>query len=87
MKFKITLISLVIVSSILWITHLPDSNQDYAQFDNPTRIITTDWTIAETLALQAPLVGVGDTKEYATWVSEPVLNDNIVDLGLRSQPI
>ena len=87
MKFKITLISLVIVSSILWIIHLPDSNQDYAQFDNPTRIITTDWTIAETLlALQAPLVGVGDTKEYATWVGEPVLNDNIVDLGLRSQP-
>jgi len=87
MKLKIALICLIIVSCLLWGMCLPDYQTAHVQSDKPQRIITTDWTIAETLrVLQAPLVGVGDKKEYATWVSEPILNDDVVDLGLRSQP-
>lgn len=87
MKLKIILICLIIASCILWAMHLPNFQSKHEQLDKQHRIITTDWTIAETLlALQAPLVGIGDKKEYATWVSEPVLNDDVIDLGLRSQP-
>lgn len=48
---------------------------------------TVDWTVAETLiALGEPPVAVGDIKSYQTWVSEPKLAEDTVDLGIRLQP-
>ncbi|WP_226692983.1 MULTISPECIES: ABC transporter substrate-binding protein [Rodentibacter] len=48
---------------------------------------TVDWSVAETLIAlgQAPLA-VGDVKSYQTWVIEPQLPANIIDLGVRLQP-
>lgn len=55
--------------------------------DQPQRIITTDWSVAETLlTLDAPLVGVGDIIQYNNWVITPIIPDDVMDLGLRSQP-
>ncbi len=51
------------------------------------RLVTVDWTVAETLiALGAPPVGMAQTDSYRTWVQEPALPANLVDIGLRSQP-
>ncbi|MBP6116654.1 MAG: ABC transporter substrate-binding protein [Neisseriaceae bacterium] len=51
------------------------------------RVITSDWTVAETLmALQHPPLGVGDKRAYERWVIEPRLPSSSVDLGLRTQP-
>ena len=48
---------------------------------------TVDWSVAETLIAlgEAPLA-VGDVKSYQTWVIEPALPKNTVDLGVRLQP-
>lgn len=52
-----------------------------------SRIITTDWAIAETLAaMGTPPVGVGDLRSYRSWVIEPALPSDTVDVGLRTQP-
>ncbi len=48
---------------------------------------TVDWSVAETLiALGQPPLAVGDIQSYQTWVIEPKLPDNTVDLGVRLQP-
>ncbi len=52
-----------------------------------TRYATVDWSVAETLiALEQPPLAVGDVKSYQTWVMEPKLPENTVDLGIRLQP-
>ncbi|WP_434777883.1 ABC transporter substrate-binding protein [Neisseria sp. Ec49-e6-T10] len=51
------------------------------------KVITVDWTIAETLiALDAPPIAIGDKKAYQRWVKEPKLSATTVDLGSRVQP-
>ncbi|WP_392564006.1 ABC transporter substrate-binding protein [Orbus wheelerorum] len=51
------------------------------------QIITTDWSIAETLLmLNAPVVGIGDVVQYNNWVVMPNIPNNVIDLGLRAQP-
>ncbi|WP_244154886.1 iron-siderophore ABC transporter substrate-binding protein [Rodentibacter heidelbergensis] len=48
---------------------------------------TVDWSVAETLiALEHPPLAVGDVKSYQTWVREPKLPHNTIDLGIRLQP-
>ncbi|OOF58214.1 iron ABC transporter substrate-binding protein [Rodentibacter myodis] len=48
---------------------------------------TVDWSVAETLiALGQPPLAVGDVKSYQTWVIEPRLPNNTLDLGIRLQP-
>ncbi|MBD3894913.1 ABC transporter substrate-binding protein [Halomonas sp. ML-15] len=50
-------------------------------------IASIDWTLAETLvAIDASPHGVAQTDAYHEWVGEPRLNDQVIDLGLRSQP-
>jgi iron complex transport system substrate-binding protein len=54
---------------------------------DPPSIATLDWTLAETLvALDAPPDAVAQVPDYHSWVGEPRLPDDVVDLGLRSQP-
>lgn len=51
------------------------------------RLATLDWTLAETLiALDAPLVAVAQSDAYHEWVGEPALPQDVIDLGLRTQP-
>lgn len=50
-------------------------------------IATLDWTVAETLiALEEKPLAVGDKNSYQTWVQQPVLPENTIDLGVRLQP-
>ena len=53
----------------------------------PQRIITVDWTVAETLLLLGvtPL-GVAQKAAYDDWVAAPALPAEVVDVGLRMQP-
>lgn len=64
------------------------ANQNHVNNNNLSqRIITTDWSIAETLLrLDAPLVGIGDMIQYNNWVATPSIPANVIDLGLRTQP-
>ncbi|MDR5904538.1 ABC transporter substrate-binding protein [Franzmannia qiaohouensis] len=50
-------------------------------------LATLDWTLAETLvALEAPPRGVAQVGAYHEWVGAPRLTNQVIDLGLRSQP-
>ncbi len=52
-----------------------------------SRIVTVDWTIAETLlALGVTPLAMGDVESYRAWVGEPTLPVDVVDIGLRMQP-
>lgn len=53
----------------------------------PQRILTLDWTVAETLAAlgHAPL-GLAQIGDYHSWIGEPRMPSSTVDLGLRNQP-
>ncbi len=51
------------------------------------RLVTVDWTIAETLIeLGAPPVGLAQTASYRNWVKALELPSGVIDIGLRSQP-
>lgn len=53
----------------------------------PLRIVTPDWTVAETLlALEIEPQGVGEIAGYRTWVGTPSMPDSVTDIGLRTQP-
>lgn len=56
-------------------------------FASSKAVATLDWTVAETLlALGEMPVAVGDRLSYQTWVAEPKLPSEVVDLGNRLQP-
>ncbi|WP_341663012.1 iron-siderophore ABC transporter substrate-binding protein [Vibrio sp.] len=53
----------------------------------PEKVITLDWTLAETLiSLGIQPQGIADVSGYNTWVSQPKLGPNIVDVGKRREP-
>ncbi|MFG6175952.1 iron-siderophore ABC transporter substrate-binding protein [Halomonas sp. THAF12] len=53
----------------------------------PPRLVTLDWTVAETLvALGTPPAAVAQVDAYRAWVKNPALPDSVTDLGLRTQP-
>ncbi|TFH85518.1 iron-siderophore ABC transporter substrate-binding protein [Billgrantia azerbaijanica] len=53
----------------------------------PARVVTLDWTLAETLvALGAEPAAVAQADAYHVWVGEPALPASVADLGLRTQP-
>ena len=63
--------------------------------ENPARdggysdsgLAVLDWTMLETLiALGHPPVAAADLEGYRTWVGQPSLPEQIVDIGLRTQP-
>ncbi|VTM24852.1 Iron(III)-hydroxamate-binding protein fhuD [Stutzerimonas stutzeri] len=57
------------------------------QADHTYRYATVDWSVAETLlALGEPPLAVGDVQSYQTWVMEPKLPADTLDLGIRLQP-
>lgn len=57
-----------------------------APADTP-RLVTLDWTLAETLvALGTPPVAVAQVEAYHAWVGKPALPARTLNLGLRSQP-
>ncbi|AQZ96056.1 ABC transporter substrate-binding protein [Halopseudomonas phragmitis] len=51
------------------------------------RLASLDWTLGETLvALGAPPLAMAQVDDYHAWVGEPQMPDNVIDLGLRTQP-
>lgn len=60
----------------------------YVQADEGQQnIATVDWTVTETLlALGENPIAVGDIHSYRTWVMEPKLPEDTIDLGIRLQP-
>ncbi len=51
------------------------------------RIVAIDWTHAETLlALGVIPLGIAQKQDYSAWVKEPKIPDEVLDLGLRTQP-
>ncbi len=55
--------------------------------DTAPRIATLDWTVAETLiGIDARLVGLAQVDGYESWVVEPAVPADVLDLGLRAQP-
>ncbi|WP_322522230.1 iron-siderophore ABC transporter substrate-binding protein [Guyparkeria halophila] len=55
--------------------------------ESAPRIATLDWTVAETLiGIEARLVGLAQIEGYESWVAEPSVPSNVLDLGLRAQP-
>jgi len=59
-----------------------------AQSQNaPPRVAAIDWTLVETLlSLGVVPVAAAQIKDYQTWVGEPSLPEQVVDIGLRAQP-
>ncbi|PAU88995.1 ABC transporter substrate-binding protein [Pseudomonas sp. WN033] len=53
----------------------------------PERLASLDWTLGETLvALEAPPAAMAQIADYHSWVGEPAMPEQVVDLGLRTQP-
>ena len=53
----------------------------------PKRVVALDWSLAETmLALGAVPLAVGEAPNYRTWLTEPRLPPQVVDLGLMTEP-
>ncbi len=51
------------------------------------RVVTIDWGLAETLiALEAPPLGLAETRGYRDWVTVPPLPESVAEIGLRSTP-
>ncbi|MBE0404185.1 ABC transporter substrate-binding protein [Halomonas citrativorans] len=74
-------VTLFFARAALLLTSLLAFTSAHAQF------ATVDWTIAETLvAIDAPISGVAQQKDYYDWVGEPQLPASATDLGLRTQP-
>lgn len=59
-----------------------------AQTQNaPPRVAAIDWTLVETLlSVGVVPVAAAQIKDYQTWVGEPSLPEQVVDIGLRAQP-
>lgn len=53
----------------------------------PKKVVALDWALAETvLSLDVMPQGVANVKSYQTWVTEPKLNDSVIDVGSRREP-
>lgn len=62
------------------------SNPSQSQNKSP-RVAAIDWTLVETLmSLGVVPVAAAQIKDYQAWVMEPLLPEQVVDLGLRAQP-
>lgn len=58
-----------------------------AEAGTPRRVVSVDWTIAETLlGLGHAPVGMCELAAYRQWVVQPGVPDGIHDLGLRVEP-
>lgn len=78
---------LLLIMGLITIICLPMEKAPQPVKSGEIRIITPDWSSAETLVtLGAPLVGVAEKPSYNVWVGEPKIPDSIIDMGLRAQP-
>lgn len=57
------------------------------QAETPERVVALNWALAEVvLELDVVPVGIADVDGYRTWVRQPALPSDVVDLGLRNEP-
>ena len=55
--------------------------------DAPERIVALSWDLAEVvLELDVVPIGIADVDGYRTWVRQPILPPEVLDLGLRNEP-
>lgn len=55
--------------------------------DAPERIVALSWALAEVvLELDVVPIGIADVDGYRTWVRQPILPSEVLDLGLRNEP-
>ena len=53
----------------------------------PEKVVTLDWTLTETvISLGIQPQGIADVSGYRTWVSQPKLGPNVIDVGKRREP-
>ncbi|KHT39384.1 ABC transporter substrate-binding protein [Vibrio sinaloensis] len=53
----------------------------------PEKVVALDWALTETvLSLGIAPQGIADVKGYNTWVVEPALSPNVIDVGSRREP-
>ncbi|MGY3689671.1 ABC transporter substrate-binding protein [Vibrio coralliilyticus] len=59
-----------------------------ASFDQaPKKVVALDWALTETvLSLGVMPQGIADVAGYNTWVAQPELNKNVIDVGTRREP-
>lgn len=63
------------------------TSQTQRPITDELRVMTPDWGIAQVLiAIDAPLVAMGDVQTYPDWSSSPAIPDDVADLGLRFSP-
>jgi len=85
-NFIYAFVSIMLIS-VSYIGVASTEKNSLPQKHHAQRIITTDWSIAETLLmLEAKVVGIGDIIQYNNWVISPRIPNSVVDLGLRAQP-
>lgn len=86
-KYLVWLFPVLLALGFVTIACLPVEKAPQPVKSGEIRIITPDWSSAETLVtLGAPLVGVSEKPSYNVWVGEPKIPDSIIDMGLRAQP-
>ncbi|MCV2401569.1 iron-siderophore ABC transporter substrate-binding protein [Marinomonas sp. C2222] len=70
-------------------SHAEEPRKDYDQPKHPKHlnIAVIDWTHAETLlALGVQPIAMAKKAGYKSWVNEPKVPDEVIDIGLRTQP-
>lgn len=73
---------LAMATSPLWVNLSANAAQPDLQ-----RIIALEWLPLELLmALGVTPMAAADTRDYRIWVGEPKLPDNIIEVGLRTEP-
>lgn len=86
-KYLIWFFPVLLIIGFITILSLPVEKAPQPVKTGEVRIITPDWSSAQTLlTIGAPLVGVSEKPSYNVWVGEPKIPDRIIDMGLRAQP-
>ena len=76
------LLALMALSPVLW-----HSGSLHAAVADPRRVVALEWLPVELLmALGVIPLGVADIANYRAWVGQPALPENVIDLGLRTEP-
>lgn len=76
------LLTAMALSPLLW-----QATTSKAASIDPTRIVALEWLPVELLlALGIKPYGVADVPNYQLWVNEPALPDEVIDVGLRTEP-
>lgn len=87
MKSLMFTLMLLFFSSANAAITIKDSLASHTFEQAPQRVIALDWASVENLIeLEITPIAIADTADYRTWVMQPPLPDNIIDVGTRDAP-